>query len=77
LLAELEHWARANAVHRLELTVMTHNKRAVALYRKMGYRVEGTRHAALVDENELLDELWMAKLLPDSRLSRLAGHDQS
>lgn len=63
LLAELERWARANGVHRLELTVMTHNERAVALYRKMGYRVEGTRQAALLVENQLVDELWMAKLL--------------
>jgi GNAT superfamily N-acetyltransferase len=29
LLAELESWARANGVLRLELTVMTHNERAV------------------------------------------------
>jgi GNAT superfamily N-acetyltransferase len=36
LLAELERWARANGVHRLELTVMTHNERAVALYRRRG-----------------------------------------
>jgi RimJ/RimL family protein N-acetyltransferase len=63
LLAELECWARANGVRRLELTVMIHNERAVALYRKMGYRVEGTRRAALLVENELVDELWMARLL--------------
>jgi ribosomal protein S18 acetylase RimI-like enzyme len=63
LLAELERWARANGVRRLELTVMTHNERAVGLYRKMGYRVEGTRQAALLVENDLIDELWMAKLL--------------
>jgi RimJ/RimL family protein N-acetyltransferase len=63
LLTELECWARANGVLRLELTVMTHNERAVGLYRKMGYRVEGTRQAALLVENALVDELWMAKLL--------------
>jgi RimJ/RimL family protein N-acetyltransferase len=63
LLTELECWARANGVLRLELTVMTHNEQAVGLYRKMGYRVEGTRQAALLVENALVDELWMAKLL--------------
>jgi RimJ/RimL family protein N-acetyltransferase len=63
LLAELESWARANGVLRLELTVMTHNERAVGLYRKMGYHVEGTRRAGLLVENAMVDELWMAKLL--------------
>jgi RimJ/RimL family protein N-acetyltransferase len=43
--------------------MMTHNERAVNLYRKVGYQVEGTRRAALLVENELVDELWMAKLL--------------
>lgn len=63
LLGELERWAGTNHVHRLELTVMTHNERAVGLYRKMGYSVEGTRRSALLVENEFVDELWMAKLL--------------
>lgn len=63
LLQELERWGRTNGVRRLELTVMTHNERAIGLYTKMGYRVEGTREAALLVDNELVDELWMAKLL--------------
>jgi RimJ/RimL family protein N-acetyltransferase len=63
LLAELESWARASGVRRLELTVMTYNERAVGLYRKMGYRFEGTRRAALPVENAFVDEFWMAKLL--------------
>jgi ribosomal protein S18 acetylase RimI-like enzyme len=63
LLSELEQWARANSLRRLELTVMIHNELAVGLYRKMGYVVEGTRHAALLVDNHLVDEFWMAKLL--------------
>jgi len=63
LLAQLERWGRANGMRRLELTVMTHNERAIGLYTKMGYRVEGTRQAALLVDGELVDELWMAKLL--------------
>jgi RimJ/RimL family protein N-acetyltransferase len=59
----LEQWARANSLRRLELTVMIHNELAVGLYRKMGYVVEGTRHAALLVDNHLVDEFWMAKLL--------------
>lgn len=64
LLAELERWARANGVRRLELTVMAHNERAVRLYRKLGYAVEGTRQGALLVDGRFVDELWMAKLLP-------------
>lgn len=63
LLEELDRWGQANGVRRLELTVMTHNDRAIGLYTKMGYRVEGTREAALLVDNQLVDELWMAKLL--------------
>lgn len=33
LFAALERWATGHGLHRLELTVMTHNTRAVALYR--------------------------------------------
>ena len=62
LLEELDRWARANGVRRLELTVMDHNERAIALYRKLGYDVEGTRRAAVVVDGELVDELWMAKV---------------
>jgi RimJ/RimL family protein N-acetyltransferase len=53
-------------VRRLELTVMSSNKRAIGLYRKLGYRVEGTRRGALLIGNEAVDELWMAKLLETS-----------
>jgi RimJ/RimL family protein N-acetyltransferase len=68
LLGELERWARATGVLRLELTVMTNNERAVGLYRKSGYQIEGTRRAALLVDDELVDELWMARLVDaDSR----------
>jgi RimJ/RimL family protein N-acetyltransferase len=63
LLTELEAWAPAHGIRRLELTVMTHNERAVALYRKAGYEVEGTRREALVVDGRPVDELWMAKLV--------------
>jgi RimJ/RimL family protein N-acetyltransferase len=63
LLEELDRWGQANGVRRLELTVMTHNDRAIGLYTRVGYRVEGTREAALLVDNQLVDELWMAKLL--------------
>jgi RimJ/RimL family protein N-acetyltransferase len=65
LLAEMETWALAHGMHRLELTVMAHNQRAHALYERMGFVVEGRRHACLLVDGRLVDELYMAKLLPD------------
>jgi RimJ/RimL family protein N-acetyltransferase len=63
LLGELESWARAHALHRLELTVMAHNQRASGLYERMGFTVEGRRRECLLVDGTLVDELYMAKLL--------------
>jgi RimJ/RimL family protein N-acetyltransferase len=63
LLTELDRWARANGVRRLELTVMTSNERAAELYQRLGYEIEGTRRVALVVAGDVVDEFWMAKLL--------------
>jgi GNAT superfamily N-acetyltransferase len=46
LLRELDLWAPAHGIHRLELTVMAHNDRAAALYERVGYTVEGGRASA-------------------------------
>ena len=64
LLGELELWALANGVHRLELTVMAHNRRARQLYERVGFAVEGRRRECLAVDGHLVDELYMAKLLP-------------
>jgi RimJ/RimL family protein N-acetyltransferase len=63
LLAALETWAWAHALHRLELTVMTHNVRAIRLYTRMGFVIEGTKRHALLVNGTYLDEYAMAKLL--------------
>jgi RimJ/RimL family protein N-acetyltransferase len=62
LLRELELWARAHQIHRLELTVMAHNERAAALYRRVGYAVEGRARECLFVDGWMADELYMAKL---------------
>lgn len=50
LFQAMEDWAKRNGAHRLELTVMTHNAAAVALYQKLGFEIEGTaRDTLLVD----------------------------
>jgi RimJ/RimL family protein N-acetyltransferase len=63
LLQELEMWAPAHGIHRLELTVMAHNHRARRLYERMGFAVEGQRRECLLVDGRLVDELYMAKLL--------------
>jgi RimJ/RimL family protein N-acetyltransferase len=58
-----EDWAREKSLHRLELTVMTHNLRGIALYQKMGFEIEGTaRHQMKVD-GEYVDLYYMYRLL--------------
>jgi RimJ/RimL family protein N-acetyltransferase len=64
LLRELELWAPAHGIHRLELTVMVHNYRARQLYERTGFAVEGRRRECLLVHGRLVDELYMAKLLP-------------
>lgn len=66
LLRELERWALVNEIHRLELTVMAHNRRARQLYERAGFAVEGRRRECLLVDGHLVDELYMAKLLPRS-----------
>jgi len=67
LLRELELWAPAHGIRRLELTVMAHNHRARRLYERMGFAVEGRRRECLLVDGHLVDELYMAKLLPPPR----------
>lgn len=63
LLRQLESWARAQGLHRLELTVMAHNQRALALYERMGFVAEGRRRECLLVGGTFVDEIYMAKLL--------------
>jgi len=65
LLSRLDRWAYEVGVRRLELTVMHHNERAIALYRRMGYEVEGTRYRAMRVDGGFVDELYMARWLED------------
>lgn len=62
LFEALEKWAKKNKLHRLELTVVTSNERAVSLYKNQGFELEGTKKDALYIENEFYDEYYMAKI---------------
>ncbi len=57
-----EQWARNQHLHRLELTVMTHNLRGIALYKKMGFEIEGTAKDQLKVDGAYVDLYTMAKL---------------
>lgn len=58
-----EQWAREKKWHRLELTVMTHNVRGLALYKKMGFEIEGTAKHPMQVDGEYVDLHYMYKLL--------------
>jgi RimJ/RimL family protein N-acetyltransferase len=63
LFEKLDVWAAQQQIHRLELTVVTRNKAALALYKKMGFAVEGTKRDSLLINGEYADEFYMAKLV--------------
>ena len=63
LFVAMEEWARQRHLHRLELTVMTNNVAGIALYKKRGFEIEGTRRHAYVVDGQYVDEYHMAKLL--------------
>jgi RimJ/RimL family protein N-acetyltransferase len=64
LFETMEAWARNWGAHRLELTVMRHNERGLALYQKMGFTIEGQMHDALWVDGQYIDEYIMGKILP-------------
>jgi putative acetyltransferase len=51
-------------VTRLELTVFTDNERAIALYRKFGFEIEGTHRAYALRDGAYADTHFMARLRP-------------
>ena len=63
LFQECESWARERGLHRLELTVMTSNHLGIALYKKMGFQIEGTALDALRVGGTYVDLHYMSKLL--------------
>jgi len=63
LMAKAESWAQEVGITRLELTVVEENERAISVYKKMGYEIEGTRVNALYINDEYVNELYMGKNL--------------
>lgn len=55
--------AASAGLHRLELTVMAHNDRAIRLYERKGFLREGIRRHSLRVRDAWVDEVFMARLL--------------
>ncbi|MNC17051.1 Acetyltransferase YpeA [compost metagenome] len=64
LFREMEKWAKVMGIVRLELTVMVHNERALALYAKNGFEIEGIKKNSLKVEDSWVDEYYMSRILP-------------
>lgn len=61
LMRALEAWARASGVRKLTLGVFRDNERAVRLYRRLGYQVDGVRTGMAILGGRVLDEVLMSK----------------
>ncbi|MCY6372685.1 GNAT family N-acetyltransferase [Clostridium ganghwense] len=63
LFYELEKWTLDSNITRLELTVMVYNEKAVKLYKKMGFKIEGVKEKSLIVDGQHIHEYYMAKSL--------------
>ncbi|TEW50228.1 GNAT family N-acetyltransferase [Psychromonas algicola] len=63
LLTNLEEWANNHGIHRIELTVMEHNLKAIRLYETFGFIREGIKRDSICIAGEYINELYMSKLL--------------
>lgn len=63
LLTACEEWACTQRLQRLELSVMTHNFVALALYRKLEFAIEGIAQYALCIDGKYIDLYYMSKVL--------------
>ncbi len=59
----LENWARQNNIKRIELSVFTDNKRALALYNKLGFREEGLKKDSFLVNGNYYDEFLLSKII--------------
>ena len=72
LFEALEAWARAHRARRLELRVDVENPRALALYRRRGFEIEGRVPDAARIGDAWRDHYWMSQPLTAEREPRWA-----
>ncbi|WP_208559207.1 GNAT family N-acetyltransferase [Marinilactibacillus kalidii] len=64
LLKEVMHWAdESEVIERIELKVQQRNERAIHLYEKYGFELEGIMQKGVRDNGEFLPVCMMAKLV--------------
>lgn len=56
-------WANDRNAHRIELTVMEANRRAIRFYEKLGFQIEGVRKQSILQNGEFVNELYMGLIL--------------
>jgi RimJ/RimL family protein N-acetyltransferase len=54
------NWSRERKMRRIELTVHTSNSRAIEVYNRCGFQVEGVRRSSLLVDGHYVDEYLMA-----------------
>lgn len=64
LMRDAVAWCRENGIEKLELSVVTSNEKALALYRSLGFEIEGTcRRAMKYPDGTYADDYWMGLIL--------------
>ena len=63
LFRAVEGHARENGTRRIEFDVFSSNKRALELYKRLGYEVEGVKRRAVENKQGSDDLVFMAKFL--------------
>jgi RimJ/RimL family protein N-acetyltransferase len=64
LMEEALAWARARPeISRIELTVFAENERAITMYRRFGFEIEGTRRRVMRKDGRWIDDHVMALML--------------
>ena len=62
LMNKIDKWSQNNNIKRVELTVICDNKKAINLYKYMGFEIEGVKKSALKLEDRFVDEYYMGKV---------------
>jgi putative acetyltransferase len=70
LLDIADHWL---GLKRVALVVNADNERAIRLYRKFGFEVEGTLHGDVLRDGQFIDGLAMARLRFEGALSPITS----
>jgi len=63
MLEYLIEWAKAAGFEKIQLEVFSTNQRAIALYRKYGFEIEGVPRRAFKILGEYVDGWFMGKFL--------------